>query len=647
VSSAAAAGADPDGPKNVFISYRRNDNRMTVAVLQKALRDRPDIAKVFRDVDEIGYGDDFVAVIDEALHAADVVLLIIGPRWCELLQARLTGVDWVRHEVAQALRLRAASPADPAREQPLRVIPVLIGGASPPPEDQVPAELAPLCRLSMMPFDESSEGASINTLLERIQGETFEEKVRRLELEAERREREQREREQRAEEARLREEARLKEEARLREEALLRREQVRKQRLRALAGSAAGALVLFLASWVNLLDYLTIDTRVANATMLLASLVAPEKEPSSSDVVLVGIDRKSEQALHRKFDPSWRAEHATLISNAASASARVVAFDMVLEDAGPDAANVSLERALAAARDKLPVVFGVQRNAGDGEGLILPQFAPLVRRGINCAGLTIGQTGSMPLAVRRVKPATSADAGSARESVELIAAFGLAAFSGGGRVGTLDERAQTATVQLRRQQKSQAIRYFSGETIDDPQPACDVIAKGDRVVSQRIDPFTLPALRTPPQRVAYEDVVAGDPTTLAYLKNKIVLVGTLLPGQDIVPLPWPADDRWGVELFAVQIDAMASEFAIRKIGPVAEFSLICAMALLGAFTLHRLRGRPRIVRVVVLLSIAVAFLVFAIAWYRFERRLIGVPYDLLALALGAWLAGRTMKREPT
>jgi CHASE2 domain-containing sensor protein len=129
----------------------------------------------------------------------------------------------------------------------------------------------------------------------------------------------------------------------------------------------------------------------------------------------------------------------------------------------------------------------------------------------------------------------------------------------------------------------------------------------------------LPALRTPPQRVAYEDVVAGDPATLALLKNKIVLVGTLLPGQDIVPLPWPAEDRWGVELFASRSTPWLREFAIRKIGPVAEFSLICAMALLGAFTMHRLRGRPRIVRVVVLLSIAVVFLIFAIAWYRFEQ----------------------------
>jgi hypothetical protein len=81
------------------------------------------------------------------------------------------------------------------------------------------------------------------------------------------------------------------------------------------------------------------------------------------------------------------------------------------------------------------------------------------------------------------------------------------------------------------------------------------------------------------------------------------------------------------------------------------------MALLGAFTMHRLRERPRIIRAGVLLSIAVVFLIFAIAWYRFEgdlfpttdpvRRLIGVPYDLLALAFGAWLAGWTMKRKPT
>jgi CHASE2 domain-containing sensor protein len=331
-----------------------------------------------------------------------------------------------------------------------------------------------------------------------------------------------------------------------------------------------------------------------------------------------GIDERTEQAIKRKFDTSWRAEHATLISNAASAAARVVAFDLVLEDEGSADANAALERSLSAARDKMQVVFGVQRNAGNGTGLMLAQFAPLVRQGINCAGTNLGQTGSMPLAVRRVDTAASASDGRALD--KLTPSFGLAAFSGGGRVELVDEHTQKATVQLRRQQKSQAISYYSGETIDDPQPACDVIAKGDRVFNQLIDPFVLPPLRTPPQRVAYENVVAGDPATLALLKNRIVLVGALLPGIDMIPLPWPAQDRWGVELFATQIDAMARDFAIHRIGPVTELVLITSMALLGAFTVHRMRHRSRIARTMVLLSIAVVFVIFAIAWYRFERR---------------------------
>jgi CHASE2 domain-containing sensor protein len=636
LSSAAFSGAEPASPKEVFISYRRDDNRMTVAVLQKALRERPDIAKVFRDIDDIQYGDDFVSVIDGALNVANVVLVVIGPRWAETLKARLGGDDWVRHEVAQALRLRAAGLADPSLAATrLHVIPVLIGGATWPPEDILPADITPLRRLSALTFDERSEEASINTLLERIQGETFEQKANRLEIEARRRaEQAQREEEQRAAEARRQQEERE------------RREDDRKRRFRALVGSTAVGLALFLAHWVGLFDYFNIDTRVANATMLLAGLVDPQEAAWSGDVVLVGIDAKSEQALKRKFDTSWRAEHATLISHAASAAARVVAFDMVLEDAGPDDANASLERSLAAAREKMPIVFGVQRNAGNGAGLMVAPFAPLVRQGINCAGLMLGQTGSMPLAVRRHASAASAGGGPARVQDELTPSFGLAAFSGGGRVELLDERTQKATVRLRPQRQSQAIAYYSGQTIDDPQLACDVIAKGDRVVSQLIDPFTLPALRTPPQRVAYEDVVAGDPATLALLKNRIVVVGTLLPGVDVVPLPWPAQDRWGVELFAAQIDGMVRDVAIHQIRPGAELVLIGAMALLGAFTVHRLRERSRTLRAVTLLSICLLFVIAAIGWYRLDRQLVGVPYELAALFLGAWLARKMMRRTP-
>jgi CHASE2 domain-containing sensor protein len=635
LSSPAADPAEPSRPKNVFISYRRDDNAMTVAVLQKALRDRPDIANVFRDIDNIDFGDDFVSVIDKALNAANVVLVIIGPRWVDTLKSRLGGTDWVRHEVAEALRLRAAGIADPARAATrLHVVPVLIAGAAPPPEGSLPQEVATLPRLSMLSFDERSEQASINTLLERIQGETFEQKARRLEAEAR----------QRAEQARLEAEQRAAD-ARLQDEERKQRGKDRTRRMRALLASALVALALFLANWFNVLDLFDIDTRFAGATMLLAGIAGRQEAPWSGEVVLVGIDERTEQAMKRKFDPSWRAEHATLIGNAASAAARVVAFDMVLEDEGRADANAALESALKATRDKMTVVFGVQRNAGDGSGVMLEQFEPLVRQGIACAGTALDQTGSMPLAVQRAAPAASGAKDQTKE--QRIPSFGLAAFSGGGRVELIETHTQKAIVQMRRQQKSEAVSYYSAKTVNDPQPTCDVIAKGDAYFNQLIDPYALPPLRTPPQRVAYENVVAGDPATLALLKNRIVLVGTLLPGMDMVPLPWPAEDRWAVEMFAAQIDAMTRGFAIHRIGPVPELLLIAAMALLGAFTVHRMRSRSPTTRMAVLLLIAVGFVAFAAAWYRFDHRLIGVPYDLLALALGAWLARNAMRRKPT
>ena len=103
----------------------------------------------------------------------------------------------------------------------------------------------------------------------------------------------------------------------------------------------------------------------------------------------------------------------------------------------------------------------------------------------------------------------------------------------------------------------------------------------------------MPALHSAPRRVAYEKVVAGDPATLALLKDRVVLVGLLMPGKDVFSLPWPAGERWGVELIAAQVDAMARDVAIRPIDPIAELLLTSVMGLLGAVTVYRLREHSR------------------------------------------------------
>ena len=635
----------PGRPKNVFISYRRDDNAMTVAVLKKALSDRPDIANVFRDIDNIAYGDDFVSVIDDALKAANVVLVIIGPRWVDALKARLGGTDWVRHEVAEALRLRAAGLADPALAATrLHVVPVLIAGAAPPPEDVLPEKIASLHRLSMLSFDEHSEQASINTLLERIQGETFEQKARRLEAEAR----------QRAEQARVEAEQRAVEARRQKDEHEQER-QDRIRRVRALLASASAGLALFMANLFSALDYFNIDTRFAGATMLFASLAGRQEAPWSGEVVLVAIDAESERAVGRKFDPSWRSEHAAVIQRAASAAARTVAFDMVLEDPAPAAANASLQEALAAMHDKMPVVFGVQNRGADGNDVMLAQFAALARKGVACAGLALGQAQLMPLAAHRAdvpgrrddtgSSASRAPADAAPQGAEMIPSFALAAYGGGGRVEAVEGTGKLV-VRVRPQRRTQSLDFYKVETLESPQPGCDALAAGDKVYSQLIDPYDLPALREAPQRIAYERVLAGDPGALALLKDRIVVVGTMLPGLDRIPMPWPADDRWGVELHAAHVDAIARHVAIRPLRPITEWLLMSGAALLGALVAHRLRERPRVLKIAALVGIALVWIAVSIARYRAERQLIGVPYDIAALALGAWLANRTWRRIP-
>jgi hypothetical protein len=64
------------------------------------------------------------------------------------------------------------------------------------------------------------------------------------------------------------------------------------------------------------------------------------------------------------------------------------------------------------------------------------------------------------------------------------------------------------------------------------------------------------------------------------------------------------------------------------------------MALLGALATARLQRRTRVVRMTALAAIGVAFIGAAVALYRSEQLLVGIPYGLVALALGAWLAGR-------
>lgn len=125
--------------KGVFVSYRRDDAAHITGRIHDALVSRLGPARVLMDVDSVAPGEDFVKKIRDTIAASDVFLVIIGPGW---LGARtgdgrrridLPG-DFVRIELSAALA------------QGLKIIPVLVDGASMPRAEDLPEDVAQLVR---------------------------------------------------------------------------------------------------------------------------------------------------------------------------------------------------------------------------------------------------------------------------------------------------------------------------------------------------------------------------------------------------------------------------------------------------------------------------------------------------------------------
>jgi len=121
-----------------FISYRRDDAAGYAGRLHAALEERLGRDEVFRDVDTLEPGEDFAAAIDTRLARCRVFLAMIGREWLDARDAsgrrRLDQPhDYVRLEIATAL----SRPG-------VRVIPLLIEGASMPPPESLPPEIRTL-----------------------------------------------------------------------------------------------------------------------------------------------------------------------------------------------------------------------------------------------------------------------------------------------------------------------------------------------------------------------------------------------------------------------------------------------------------------------------------------------------------------------
>ena len=121
----------------IFISYRREDSAPHAGRLNDRLCLTFGADCVFMDIDDIPLGQDFAAALRENVRSADVVLVLIGPKWLSIAsedgRRRLDNErDFVRFEVAEALR------------QSKRVIPILVNGTPMPKAAELPDDLQPL-----------------------------------------------------------------------------------------------------------------------------------------------------------------------------------------------------------------------------------------------------------------------------------------------------------------------------------------------------------------------------------------------------------------------------------------------------------------------------------------------------------------------
>jgi formylglycine-generating enzyme required for sulfatase activity len=128
----------------VFISYRRDDSATVAGRIYDHLVQAYGPDNVFKDMDSIPFGIDFRECLSAAVGRCRVLLAVIGRDWLHVTGASGTRRlddprDFVRLEIEAALG------------RGIPVIPVLVGGAAIPGEDQLPEALRSLAYRNALP----------------------------------------------------------------------------------------------------------------------------------------------------------------------------------------------------------------------------------------------------------------------------------------------------------------------------------------------------------------------------------------------------------------------------------------------------------------------------------------------------------------
>ena len=314
---------------NIFISYRRDDSSATAQLLHDRIAAWFAGDKVFLDLQGIAPGEDWKNLLKERLARYDIVLVVIGPAWRTILDARAASGDndFVRWEVAEALRNRK------------KVIPVLVDGGVLPAEGELPSDIAALGRLQAERLQRDTLDRDIAALAAALEGGGLINFIRRL------------------------------------------KQILRLSKAGVGVALTVGAVVLSFA-WINLFDLFGFDTRSASFTMLLGDVLF---EPVLSDrLLLIAITPEADEATSLRS--ARRIDYARLIAIASERKADSIAFDITTQEASAEDA-VLINAVRAARHNGTRVVFGFKALTPTGDPVALPGLADAgTALGFTCIG---------------------------------------------------------------------------------------------------------------------------------------------------------------------------------------------------------------------------------------------------------------------
>lgn len=130
----------------IFLNYRRSDGGSWTSLLSDSLSDHFGAEHVFLDIVNIPPGARLQPYLAAQVSDCAAMVVVIGPQWLKELHVRIgqTAPDHVLIEIEVALQ----------RGKP--IVPVLIGGATMPVSDDLPATIQELADISGITLNEEN-----------------------------------------------------------------------------------------------------------------------------------------------------------------------------------------------------------------------------------------------------------------------------------------------------------------------------------------------------------------------------------------------------------------------------------------------------------------------------------------------------------